>query len=361
MSELEPRPCLQDVKLGHVDGRPDLTHDMNEEEVFRRVWKYYKRNKAAVAEYVQEGMAGPDACGKRKRRERVSFIDFDNLGNSPAELAALVHKMDVCNGDGGESEDVHVKQAFTVEGRPGFVFIPNPFKSVERESYWFTRLALAYARGDVSERNHTQDGEACALDPKLRWATLGFHYDWKNRRYSEEKQSPFPDELGVLAKQLAKSVGESIEPETAIVNYYKHGTTMGGHKDDAEWTDEAPVVSISFGNAGIYVLGGESHSDPGPPAPIPLLIRSGDVVILGGESRMNVHGVPCLLKNTFPQSLETSLRNNHENFLGIDQQSTTHTAASVTNYLKTLRVNVNVRQVRTNKMILEMLKRRLVK
>jgi len=44
-------------------------------------------------------------------------------------------------------------------------------------------------------------------------------------------KSEFPAELAKLCVDLAALVGESLEPEAAIVNYYPKGAAMGGHLD----------------------------------------------------------------------------------------------------------------------------------
>jgi alkylated DNA repair protein alkB homolog 1 len=56
---------------------------------------------------------------------------------------------------------------------------------------------------------------------------------------------------------------------------------MSGHLDDAEYEMKKPIVSISFGNTAVFLLGEEKKDVK----PIPIFIRSGDVVIMGGRSK----------------------------------------------------------------------------
>eukprot|EP01035_Chromulina_nebulosa_P027545 gene27545-36244_t len=164
---------------------------------------------------------------------------------------------------------------------------------------------------------------------KLRWSSLGYHYDWTERKYRKNLKSEFPRDLATLCKALASMVlnppckckerdGNGLsssssssseerpsccgrpfeyEPEAAIVNYYPCalGTCMGGHKDDAEHTMEKPIVSLNIGCSAIFLIGGRSKEDK----PVPILVRSGDVLIMSGESRYCFHGVPCILPHTF--------------------------------------------------------------
>ena len=55
---------------------------------------------------------------------------------------------------------------------------------------------------------------------KLRWASLGYHYDWTARSYQPDNLSPFPSDLAALCATMASLVKETIKAEAAIVNYY---------------------------------------------------------------------------------------------------------------------------------------------
>jgi hypothetical protein len=60
----------------------------------------------------------------------------------------------------------------------------------------------------------------------LRWASLGYHYDWTKRMYEENVKSKFPSNLAALCQKLANLVGENITAEAAIVNFYPVGSYM---------------------------------------------------------------------------------------------------------------------------------------
>lgn len=77
---------------------------------------------------------------------------------------------------------------------------------------------------------------------------------------------------------------------------------MGGHQDNSELTYDHPVVGFSFGCTGVFLLGGCTKEE----TPIPLLLQSGDCLIMGGSRRLAVHGVPAHIPNTCPSSLFTS-------------------------------------------------------
>ena len=46
------------------------------------------------------------------------------------------------------------------------------------------------------------------------------------------------------------------DPDVALINYYRQGDTLGGHKDDVEQDQTAPIVALSLGCSAIFLLGG---------------------------------------------------------------------------------------------------------
>lgn len=42
---------------------------------------------------------------------------------------------------------------------------------------------------------------------KLRWVTLGYHYNWSDKEYSPDHKSTFPEELGKLSSFVLSAVG----------------------------------------------------------------------------------------------------------------------------------------------------------
>jgi DNA alkylation damage repair protein AlkB len=178
---------------------------------------------------------------------------------------------------------------------------------------------------------------------KLRWANLGYHYNWTLRKYVQHEKSLFPAEFAKLCKQAAGLVSLDINPEAGIVNYYPRGTQMCGHIDDAEHCMDEPIVSFSVGCSCIFLLGGTSKDA----VPVPILLRSGDCVIMSGQSRCCYHGVPVILS----RELELSLFGEHckldsvidhtEELEKVSSASTVH----VLRYLRSARANFNARRV----------------
>ena len=63
---------------------------------------------------------------------------------------------------------------------------------------------------------------------KLRWSSLGYHYDWTLRMYKQYDKSIFPPEFAVLCRAIANLLDLEINPEAGIVNYYPLNAQMCG-------------------------------------------------------------------------------------------------------------------------------------
>src|SRR5262245_10087904 len=102
---------------------------------------------------------------------------------------------------------------------------------------------------------------------------------------------PIPAKLLELWRALARYPAP---PEACLVNYYVASAKMGLHQDKDEEDFAAPVLSVSLGDTGIFRLGGRSRKDPTRA----FELRSGDVVVLGGDDRLAFHGVDRILAGT---------------------------------------------------------------
>jgi alkylated DNA repair protein (DNA oxidative demethylase) len=85
-------------------------------------------------------------------------------------------------------------------------------------------------------------------------------------------------------------------PEACLINYYAQAARMGSHRDADEEETAAPVLSVSLGDDAIFHVGGPKRGD----ARQRMTLRSGDVVVLGGEARLAHHGIDRILPGTSP-------------------------------------------------------------
>jgi len=91
---------------------------------------------------------------------------------------------------------------------------------------------------------------------------------------------------------------------------YGPGARMGLHRDEDEEDFSAPVVSISLGDTARFRIGGLARTDPTRAFDL----KSGDVLILGGDARLAYHGVDRikpgtsdLLVSEFPEASRINL------------------------------------------------------
>lgn len=83
-------------------------------------------------------------------------------------------------------------------------------------------------------------------------------------------------------------------PQACLVNFYGPEARMGLHQDRDEADFDAPVVSISLGDTGLFRVGGLRRTDK----TTSFRLSSGDVVALAGESRLAFHGIDRIMPNT---------------------------------------------------------------
>jgi alkylated DNA repair protein (DNA oxidative demethylase) len=102
---------------------------------------------------------------------------------------------------------------------------------------------------------------------------------------------PMPPMLLDLWREIANYPAG---PEACLLNYYDGDAKMGLHQDKDEDDFDAPVLSVSLGDTAIFRAGGRSRRDPTRKYEL----RSGDVVVLGGDGRLAFHGVDRILAGT---------------------------------------------------------------
>ncbi|MFI1675654.1 alpha-ketoglutarate-dependent dioxygenase AlkB family protein [Streptomyces sp. NPDC020607] len=112
---------------------------------------------------------------------------------------------------------------------------------------------------------------------------------------------PMPPWLAELGRAGAAAAGHDVEGpyDIALVNFYDADARMGMHRDSDE-NSGAAVVSLSLGDTGVFRFGNtETRTKPYTDVEL----RSGDLVVFGGVSRLAYHGVPKVLPGTAPADL----------------------------------------------------------
>lgn len=259
-----------------------------------------------------------------------------------------------------------------------------PPKSSEQENGAHESMWNLWKAERIAAKGTTVTTKKYRSFRKLSWATTGYHYDWTKRAYHEGgAHSPMPESLNRVAGMFARTAlamhsttiannnGNEIPhpqftPSASIVNYYNLKSVMGGHRDDLEYALDKPVVSISLGLPAIFLLGGTTKDDT---PVLPILVRPGDVMLLGGAARLNFHGMARVLSSAedFVSSIsrdrvptrsqqvsnmtftakdddvddEEGVKNRSEQLTFPDEND----EDSLRAFLSTHRININVRQV----------------
>ncbi|PSL00089.1 alkylated DNA repair protein (DNA oxidative demethylase) [Murinocardiopsis flavida] len=188
--------------------------------------------------------------------------------------------------------------AAPVEIAPGAVHVPGWLDAEQRRD--LVDRCRRWASGPAGMRHHTMPRGGTM---SVAMASLGWY--WRPYRYSRTLPGggpvpEFPPMLGALALAGVEAAygappGPGAAPyDVALVNFYDADARMGMHQDRDEQAAE-PVVSLSLGDACVFRFGntetrGRPYTD--------VELRSGDLFVFGGPSRMAYHGVPRTLPDS---------------------------------------------------------------
>ena len=119
--------------------------------------------------------------------------------------------------------------------------------------------------------------------------TYGWYTDQQGYRYATKhpngtKWPPIPPSILSIWDRVS---GVSKQPECCLINFYGDKAKMGMHQDKDEADFRWPVVSISLGDDARFRIGHENRGGKTQTA----TLRSGDVMVMGGDARLKHHGV----------------------------------------------------------------------
>jgi alkylated DNA repair protein (DNA oxidative demethylase) len=197
---------------------------------------------------------------------------------------------------------------------------------VTEGAYHFARyLSLDRQRALVDECRALLDGDVPAYVPvvrgggkmHVRMLCLGRHWNGVTYRYEPTRSDfddlpapPLPESFRLVAAEVARAAGMSLDADICILNYYDAEGRMGVHQDKDESPESiaagVPVVSISLGDTARFLFGGVRRRDPVEAIPL----ESGDAFVFGGEARLRYHGVSRIVPGTAPPELALSGRFN---------------------------------------------------
>ena len=182
-----------------------------------------------------------------------------------------------------------------VELQPGLIYHPGWFDRAGQEALLAELRAIVRAAPLFTPRM-PRTGQPFSVRMSncgpLGWVsdTAGYRYQPRHPE-TGENWPDIPASLLTLWENVAAS---PLAPEACLINFYEAGARMGLHQDRDELEFSAPVVSVSLGATALFRYGGEDRR--GPTRSVRL--QSGDVVVIGGVSRLCFHGIDRLYPGT---------------------------------------------------------------
>ena len=140
--------------------------------------------------------------------EEISAVNGEDCVRVGAEDADKMHGIDTLPRNELENTEYHTAST-SVQGlalSPGEKYADATSAPLHQGIVLPTRLP-----------GHTQEKH---LLQRLRWVTMGRHYDWDTETYPLEQASFFPSNLAEVCADLASVLRFSFAAETAIVNFY---------------------------------------------------------------------------------------------------------------------------------------------
>ncbi|MEO1797183.1 MAG: alpha-ketoglutarate-dependent dioxygenase AlkB [Pseudomonadota bacterium] len=131
---------------------------------------------------------------------------------------------------------------------------------------------------------------------------LGWITDRKGYRYAptHPNGASWPPIPTAILEMWRAVTGLEREPDCCLINWYGEGAKMGLHQDRDEGDFSWPVVSVSLGDEALFRMGNTTRGGKTES----VWLRSGDVMVMGGEARLAYHGIDrvkhgssALLKN----------------------------------------------------------------
>jgi DNA alkylation damage repair protein AlkB len=185
----------------------------------------------------------------------------------------------------------------------GLVLFQTRLSSAESRDVW--HLCRELAEGPVPMYTPTVRGgrkmSVGMLCLGKHWNGLTYSYEDRRSDFDGLNVPPIPPRLTAIAQSAAADAGFTMQPDLCILNFYSSSAKMGVHQDKDERPETIaagiPIVSVSLGDAARFVIGGLSRRDPTSA----LILRSGDVLVMGGPSRLRFHGVTRVLPGTAPE------------------------------------------------------------
>ncbi len=143
----------------------------------------------------------------------------------------------------------------------------------------------------------------CMINSLTNCGALGWVSDKRGYRYqathpdTQKPWPPIPSSVRDCARDAVREAGlGKFEPDACLVNVYAADGKLSLHRDYDEADFKWPIASLSFGNDADFVIGGLKRAGKTQS----IRLKSGDVLVFGGASRLRYHGVRKIVPGTSP-------------------------------------------------------------
>ncbi|TYC51876.1 alpha-ketoglutarate-dependent dioxygenase AlkB [Rhodobacterales bacterium] len=182
-----------------------------------------------------------------------------------------------------------------INGLSGLAYLPDHFDRDAQETL-LEEIRKIVAEAPLFQPAMPKTGKPFSVRMS-NCGPLGWVADVNGYRYQPnhpETGKPWPAIPARLQALWSEIAPDAPPPEACLINYYSTDAKLGLHQDRDEDMFDAPVVSVSLGDTATFRVGGLNRKDPTKS----FRLKSGDVVVLGGDARLAHHGVDRILKGT---------------------------------------------------------------
>ncbi len=182
------------------------------------------------------------------------------------------------------------------EFAPGLLYFPDFYSRVEQETL-ANELREAVKAAPLFVPLMPRTGKPFSVR-MTNFGVLGWVSD-RERGYRYEATHPYtghswPAIPDLVLRAWRDTGGYPHEPEACLLNFYDVTARMGLHQDRDEAALDVPVVSISLGDSCLFRIGGDTRGGKTRS----FKLHSGDVLVIGGASRLAFHGVDKIFPAT---------------------------------------------------------------
>lgn len=181
---------------------------------------------------------------------------------------------------------------------PGVVYAPSWFDKMAQKALVEELRAIAH-EAPLFSPLMPRTGQAMSVK-MTSCGTFGWYSDkdggYRYETCHPETKQPWPPMPEILLATWRAFAGDYPHaPDSCLINYYSGAAKMGLHQDRNEEDFAAPVVSISLGDTCVFRIG-STKTRGGTTKSLHLF--SGDVLVMGGPSRLIYHGVDRVMAGT---------------------------------------------------------------